>query len=127
MSGVGDAGRLDREVCKYHAIMMTMCVEADVAISTVYVQVGVAMTTMCVQVDVAINIVCVQEDVATNTMYVQMGVASWLVLETQDGQTARDEERWLVVNFHQGMDDMSFQLRDLCQVRTVHSATHAVQ
>ena len=96
--------------------MMTMCVEAGVAISAVYVQVGVAMTTMCVQ-----------EDVATNTMYVQVGVASWLVLETQDGQTARDEERWLVVNFHQGMDDMSLQLRDLCQVRTVHSATHAVQ
>ena len=107
--------------------MMTMCVEVGVAISTVYVQVGVAMTTMCVQVDVAINTVCVQEGVATNTMYVQVGVASWLVLETQDGQTARDEERWLVVNFHQGMDDMSLQLRDLCQVRTVHSATHAVQ
>ena len=62
MSGVGDAGRLDRDVCKYHATMMTMCVEAGVAICTVYVQVGVAMTTMCVQVDVAINIVCAQED-----------------------------------------------------------------
>ena len=97
------------------------------AISTMCVHVGVAMTTMCVQVDVAINTVCVQEGVDTNTMYVQVGVASWLVLETQDGQTARDEERWLVVNFHQGMDDMSLQLRDMCQVRTIHPTAHAVQ
>lgn len=49
-------------------------------------------------------------------MCVQVGVATCLVLETQDGQTVRDEERWLVVNFHQGMDDMSTELRDLCQV-----------
>ena len=44
------------------------------------------------------------------TLCVQVGVASHLVLEIRDGQTVRDEERWLVVNYHQGTDDMSTEL-----------------
>ena len=77
---------------------------------------------MCVQVGVATCLVLETQDgqtvrcISIIPMCVQVGVATCLVLETQDGQTVRDEERWLVVNFHQGMDDMSTELRDLCQV-----------
>ncbi|XP_070206295.1 sacsin-like [Littorina saxatilis] len=47
----------------------------------------------------------------------QISVTSQLVLKTRrsvQGMMEEDEEHWTVVHYHQGLDDMSQQLRDMC-------------
>ncbi|KAK7488211.1 hypothetical protein BaRGS_00020518 [Batillaria attramentaria] len=41
--------------------------------------------------------------------------ASFLEIETDDGDIHTTRDQWMVVNFHHGLDDMSPELRTLCQ------------
>nr|KAG5700581.1 hypothetical protein BaRGS_015377 [Batillaria attramentaria] len=54
----------------------------------------------------------------------RVAFASFLEIETDDGDIHTTRDQWMVVNFHHGLDDMSPELRTLCQDKSLTEYDH---